>query len=40
VTVGVGKNATDKLVHTCNSCGSPDVSCCLLKKDGGKTSGM
>ena len=39
-TVGVGKNATDKLVHTCNSCGSPEVSCCLMKKDGGPTPGM
>ena len=39
-TVGTGKQATDKLVHTCNSCGSPDASCCLLKKDGGKTKGM
>ena len=39
-TVGVGKNSEYKLVHTCNSCGSPDVSCCLMKKDGGKTEGM
>jgi predicted outer membrane protein len=39
-TIGAGKHATDKLVHTCNSCGSPDVSCCLMQKDGGKTTGM
>ena len=39
-TEGVGKNAKDTLVHTCNSCGSADVSCCLLKKDGGATTGM
>jgi predicted outer membrane protein len=39
-TVVRGKHATDKLVHTCNSCGSPDVSCCLMQKDGGKTTGM
>ena len=39
-TEGVGKNAVDKLVHTCNTCGSPEVSCCLMKKDGGATMGM
>jgi hypothetical protein len=39
-TVGVGKNAKDTLVHTCNSCGSEDVSCCLMKKGGGTTPGM
>ena len=39
-TVGVGKNAKDTLVHTCNSCGSEDVSCCLMKKGGGATPGM
>jgi len=39
-TEGMGKNAVNKLVHTCNSCGSEDVSCCLMKKDGGPTSGM
>jgi hypothetical protein len=39
-TVGVGKNAKDTLVHTCNSCGSDDAYCCLLKKGGNPTSGM
>jgi hypothetical protein len=39
-TEGVGKNAVNKLVHTCNSCGSADVSCCLMKKGGGMTKGM
>ena len=39
-TTGMGKNAKDKLVHTCNMCGSTDVSCCLMKKDGGMTTGM
>ena len=39
-TEGAGKNATDKLVHTCNACGSTEVSCCLMKKNGGKTEGM
>jgi len=39
-TVGVGKNAKDTLVHACTSCGSEDVSCCLMKKGGGVTSGM
>ena len=39
-TDGMGKNAVNKLVHTCNSCGSEDVSCCLMKKNGGATTGM
>jgi len=39
-TVGVGKNAKDKLVHTCNICGSDDAYCCLMKKGGGPTPGM
>lgn len=39
-TEGVGKNAKDKLMHTCNQCGSTDVTCCLLKKGGGPTPGM
>jgi hypothetical protein len=39
-TDGIGKNAKATLVHTCNSCGSDDVSCCLMKKDGGPTAGM
>lgn len=39
-TEGVGKNAKDKVVHTCNSCGSEEVTCCLMKKNGGPTMGM
>jgi hypothetical protein len=39
-TEGTGKNAVNKLVHTCNSCGSDQVTCCLMKKDGGPTTGM
>lgn len=39
-TEGVGKHTKDTLVHTCNTCGSADVSCCLMKKDGGATMGM
>lgn len=39
-TEGMGKNAVNKLVHTCNSCGSTEVTCCLMKKDGGPTPGM
>ena len=39
-TEGTGKNAKDKLVHTCNSCGSTDVNCCVMKKGAGPTPGM
>ena len=39
-TEGMGKNAVNKLVHTCNACGSTDVTCCLMKKNGGATMGM
>jgi hypothetical protein len=39
-TEGMGKNAANKLVHTCNTCGSTEVSCCLMKKNGGATMGM
>ncbi len=39
-TEGMGKTAKDILVHTCSMCGSADVSCCLMKKDGGPTTGM
>jgi hypothetical protein len=39
-TVGTGKTAQAKLVHTCNACGSTDVTCCLMKKNGGPTPGM
>ena len=40
VTKVVGKQAKDTLVHTCKACGSEDVSCCLMKKGSGPTSGM
>jgi hypothetical protein len=40
VSTGQGKNKTDKLVHTCKTCGSKKVSCCVLKKDGSTTAGM
>src|SRR5215471_7948933 len=40
VTQGTGKQAKDTLVHSCKACGSEDVSCCLLKKQGGATKGM
>ena len=39
-TEGVGKNAVNKVVHTCNTCGSVEVTCCLMKKNGGPTAGM
>ena len=39
-TEGVGKSAVDTLVHSCNHCGSHEVTCCLVKKDGGPTPGM
>jgi hypothetical protein len=32
VTEGVGKQATDKVVHTCAKCGSEEASCCVMKK--------
>lgn len=37
-TTGVGKQATDQVVHTCQKCGSDLAFCCSLK--GGKTKGM
>jgi hypothetical protein len=40
VTEGVGKQATDKVVHTCKMCGSEDVTCCVMKKGKGPTKGM
>jgi hypothetical protein len=40
VTQGTGKQAKDTLVHSCKECGSEDVSCCLMKKNGGATKGM
>jgi hypothetical protein len=36
---GQGKQATDKVTHTCNNCGSTDVTCCVMKKNGGGTEG-
>jgi hypothetical protein len=39
-TEGVGRNAKNILVHTCNTCGSTEVTCCLMKKNGGPTPGM
>ena len=32
-TTGVGKAATDKVVHVCKNCGSEPVFCCALKKE-------
>jgi hypothetical protein len=40
VTKVVDKQAKETLVHTCKVCGSEDVSCCLMKKGSGSTSGM
>jgi hypothetical protein len=40
VSEGQGKAKTDKLVHVCKTCGSKDVSCCVMKKGGGTTAGM
>ena len=40
VTEGVGKQAKDKVVHTCKACGSKDVSCCVMKEGAGPTKGM
>ena len=40
VSKGTGKQAKDELVHTCKTCGSEDVSCCVMKKSGGTTKGM
>ena len=39
-TEGSGKSAVNTLVHTCNACGSEEVTCCLMKKDGSPTKGM
>ena len=38
-TTGVGKAATDKVVHVCKNCGSELAFCCALTKDG-TTKGM
>jgi hypothetical protein len=40
VTQGSGHQAKDTLVHSCKECGSEDISCCLLKKNGAATKGM
>jgi hypothetical protein len=40
VTEGQGHQAKNRLVHTCKTCGSEDVSCCAIKKHGGTTTGM
>ena len=40
VTEGEGKQAKETLFHTCKTCGSHDVSCCLMKKHPGTTKGM
>jgi DNA-directed RNA polymerase subunit M/transcription elongation factor TFIIS len=40
-TEGQGKNATDKIVHTCKKCGSENAFCCVMQKSTGKpTPGM
>lgn len=39
-TEGMGKNARNTLLHTCNACGSADTSCCKTSKSGGTTTGM
>jgi hypothetical protein len=33
-TEGRGKQATDKVVHVCQKCGSHDAFCCVMKKGG------
>jgi hypothetical protein len=40
VTKGTGKAAKNVVVHTCKTCGSNDVSCCVMKKGAGPTPGM
>ena len=40
VTEGVGKQAQDKVVHTCKHCGSQDASCCVMKKGSSPSKGM
>jgi len=40
ITKGTGRTATSKLVHTCKTCGSKKVTCCVMKKDGAFTPGM
>ena len=38
-TDGRGKQATDKVVHVCQKCGSKDAFCCVMK-GGGPTKGI
>lgn len=40
VTQGVGKQAQNKVVHTCTHCGSDEATCCVMKKGAGPTKGM
>ena len=40
VTKGVGRQAKDELVHTCKTCGSDQVTCCVIKKGDKATLGM
>lgn len=40
VTDGVGKQAENKVIHTCKKCGSTDAFCCVMKKGAGATKGM
>ncbi len=40
VTKGQGKHAQDVLVHTCKMCGSKDVFCCVMTKNGHPSPGM
>ena len=39
-TEGRGKQATDKVVHVCQKCGSKDAFCCVVKKGSLPTKGM
>ena len=39
-TEGRGKQAKDVVVHVCNTCGSEDAFCCVMKKGSLPTKGM
>jgi hypothetical protein len=39
-TEGRGKQATDKVVHVCQKCGSHDAFCCVMKKGSVPTKGI
>jgi len=39
-TKGHGKAAQDVVKHVCQTCGSTDAFCCVLKKGSGPTKGM